>query len=65
VDGQEACLILPSDDQPEAMEGQAALVVTYPEPISIGDESYAFLILWADQDHIRRIAESVALTRNP
>ncbi len=61
VAGQQACRIRPSDDQPEAMGNQAALVVAYPEPIEIGGETYSFLVVWADADHISHIADSVKL----
>ena len=61
VAGQQACRIRPSDDQPEAMEDQAALIVAYPEPVELDGHTYYFLLLWADIDHITRIAESVTL----
>jgi predicted small lipoprotein YifL len=61
ISGQQACRIRPSDDQPEAMEGQAGLVVVYPEPVEIDGQTYGFLLIWADVEHIARIAESVTL----
>jgi len=61
VAGQQACRIRPSDDQPEAMQKQAGLVVAYPEPVETGGQTYNFLLIWADADHIGRIAESLTL----
>jgi Tol biopolymer transport system component len=57
VEGQEARLILPSGDA--NMEGQAALIVGYPQPVSIGGSTYEFLVLYADQDHIRAIGQTL------
>ncbi len=57
--GQAACLILPSADQPAEMAGQAALIVHYPQPIEIQGQVYQYLVLWADQPHIRSLADSL------
>lgn len=54
-----ACTILPSDNQPANMRGQAAYIVQYPEPITIGEQSYNYLILWADKDHIQEISSTM------
>lgn len=53
VAGQEACWIFPSPDQPAGMNGQAALIVRYPQRVWLGQEPYEFVILWADQAHIQ------------
>jgi TolB protein len=57
--GQEARLILPSADA--TMEGQAMLIVRYPQPRTIGASGYAyeFFALYADQQHIRDIAHTL------
>jgi len=57
VQGQEARLILPSADA--NMGGQAMLIVRYPQPVLIAGTAYEFFALYADQDHIRDIAQSV------
>jgi hypothetical protein len=62
VAGQPACRIRPSDDQPAAMEDQAALIVAYPEPVELDGYTYHYLLVWADLDYIARIAESVTIT---
>jgi hypothetical protein len=59
VDGREACLIMPSDDQPEDLAGQAGLLVRYMRPDDSGGERAYFLQVWASQEHVRRIAGSV------
>ena len=65
VDGQPARLILPSADQPAAMAGQAGLIVEYPQPIDLEGHEYAYLILWADVEHIRSIAQTASLQAPP
>ncbi|MEJ8547677.1 hypothetical protein [Brevibacillus borstelensis] len=59
ADGQEAALILPSEDQDKSEKGLALLLVRYPAPVSIRGESYLFLYLLADRDHIESIADTV------
>lgn len=55
----EACMILPSPDQPAEMNGQAAYIIKYPEPIELDGEMYNYLILWADKDHIDAISSTL------
>lgn len=62
IQGQEACLILPSADQPADMQGQAALVVPYSQPVQISGVVYQYLILWADREHIREIGDTLRFT---
>jgi hypothetical protein len=45
IDDQEACLIFPSDDQNDAMENAAEIVVRYPQAITINGSSYSFAFL--------------------
>jgi predicted small lipoprotein YifL len=59
VDGQAACLILPSPDQPADMQNQSAIIVAYPQPRQISGQEYNFLVLWADQEHIGDIAHTL------
>lgn len=54
-----ACRILPSDDQPANMSGQAAMIFAYPQPVQINEDLYHFLVLWADKDHLQEIAQTV------
>jgi len=61
VQGLEARLILPSADA--NMGGQAMLIVRYPQPVQIAGVTYEFFALYADQEHIRAIAESVRFDR--
>ena len=60
LQGQEARLILPSADA--SMQGQAMLIVRYPRPVQIAGTTYEFFALYADQDHIRPIAQSLRFT---
>lgn len=55
----ETCTILPSADQPADMNGQAAYIAKYPNPITIGDATYNYFILWADKEHIEGISSTV------
>lgn len=61
---QEACLILPSGDQPEVMKNQAALIIHYPQPILVSGESYNYFILWADQNHINEISKTLRFIKD-
>ena len=63
IDGQEARLILPSDDQPEEMKNQAGLIVKYPEAIKINGSLYHYLILWADKSHIEQIGNTLTFLK--
>jgi TolB protein len=56
---QDACFIYPSQDQPQEMKGQAALIVKYPDPIQIQGTIYHYFILWADIDHINKIGSTL------
>ena len=56
---QEACLILPSADQPAEMREQAAYIVAYPQPVTIGGTTYRYFVLWADRRHINAIARTL------
>lgn len=59
VQDQTARLITPSDDQSADFSRQAAVIVRYPQAVEISGHRYDFLILWADQEHIRAIAQTV------
>ena len=61
IQGQEARLILPSNDQPAGMQNQAALIVRYPFVATLV-WSPRYFILWADWPHIRTIAETIRFT---
>ena len=60
IAGQPGCLILPSADQPEEMFNQAALLVRYPTPISIGPVAYNYFLLWASQNVITAMANTLS-----
>ncbi|HSG45251.1 MAG TPA: hypothetical protein VLA72_19060 [Anaerolineales bacterium] len=59
VQGQEARLILPSENQPTGMQYQAALIVHYPQPVNVLGTPVRFFVLWADQAHIRTFAQTI------
>jgi len=65
VHGQQARLILPSADQPREMDGQAALVMHPFGVIEHEGHGYNYLVLWADQAHIRQVANTVRLQVPP
>lgn len=64
VQGQEARLILPSADQHESMEQRALLIVRYPAPVTIRGETWGYLLLGADQGHIRELAATLRFPSN-
>lgn len=59
VNGQLACYVFPSSDQPMEMHEQAALVVEYPKQVEIAGQECNYFILWADKSHIRSLASSL------
>ena len=59
IQGQEARLIMPSAGQ----QYQAAIIVRYPQPVTISGTPCRFFILWADQAHIRTIAQTIQFTQ--
>ncbi|WP_379138869.1 peptidase M56 [Paenibacillus sp. sgz500958] len=63
IEGNEAQLILPSEDQPKDMIGQAELIIKYPQAVGIDNEDYSFFIVSADVEHIREIASTIHLLR--
>ena len=60
IDGQVACLILPSEDQAKAQRGLSLLAIQFPD--SLAPQPY-ILLLFADKDHIHRIGETVKFER--
>lgn len=59
VDNQEACIIMPSADQPKEMRGQSALIARYPEPLVLGDTQCQYLLILTDHLHLRDLAGSL------
>jgi hypothetical protein len=59
VGGQEARLIIPSEDQPADLSRQAAVIVRYPAPIEVGGQPCNLLIVWVDPEHIRAIVQTM------
>lgn len=59
INGQEARLILPSEDQPDEMKGQAEIIIKYPSPVTIGSGIYSYFVLWADKEHIKSIGDTI------
>jgi TolB protein len=62
IQGRPACLILPSSDQDRTLERMATLIVRYPTPIRLNGENYNHLMLLADKEHIRQIANGLKFT---
>jgi len=59
IDGQEARIILPSIDQPKELNNQAVLIINYPRPLSISGMNYSLFVLYADKEHIEKIANTL------
>ena len=59
IQGQDARLIIPADDQPGDRQHQAALIIRYPQPVDISGTPYRYFVLYADLAHIRTIAETL------
>lgn len=59
IQGQQACLILPSQDQDKTMMNQAQLIVKAPREIKISGSRYNNFVLVADKYHIRELAKTL------
>ncbi|MBD7912778.1 MULTISPECIES: peptidase M56 [Clostridium] len=59
IQGQEARLIMPSNDQSQAFNNQAELLVKYPKEIKVDDNIYYYFILWADKYNIQEISKTL------
>jgi TolB protein len=61
VNGQAACLILPSGDQSPDMQRQAMLIAQYPQPVGtiLAGTTYTYFVVWADEQHIHPIATTI------
>jgi TolB protein len=59
ISGQEARLILPSTDQDKLMHNRASLIIKYPSPVTISGNKYYYFIIFADQNHIYQIGNTV------
>ena len=56
--GMEARLISPSSDQPQEHSNEAAFIIRYPAPISIGSKTYYYFVLYGDRGHLQTIADT-------
>ena len=53
VDGQPARVIYPSEDQPDFFKDRdAAIVVQYPQPITVDGDTYRYVVIWATPQYI-------------
>lgn len=59
IQGQEARLIKPSQDQPKEMNNMALLIIKYPKASFIGGEQYYYFELDSDENHIMQIANTI------
>jgi TolB protein len=57
IQGQAARLIMPSEDQ--SMSEQAGLIVEYPYPVTIGEHTYPFFVMYADKDWIDCMSSTI------
>lgn len=63
VDGQPARVIYPSADQPDFYKDrEAAIVVKYPRPLTVGDSTYEYVVIWASKEYIPLILSTFKFT---
>ena len=65
VAGRAARLIVPSADQPAEMAGEAQLIVAYPEPLVVGEETYDHLVVYGDLAHLREVLTTIQFPAGP
>jgi len=58
IQGQDACLVIPSEDQPESEEGAMALITAFPQSINISGTEYYTFVLIVDKNHMEKIAKT-------
>ena len=52
IDGQPARVIYPSADQPDFYKDrEVAIVVQYPEPITIEGKEYSYVVIWVTKEY--------------
>ncbi|QOR66931.1 LysM peptidoglycan-binding domain-containing protein [Cytobacillus suaedae] len=61
IDGQPACLILPSNDQSEDFNNKSSLIVKFPKPYVIGGSLSHYLFVVANKEIIQGIANTMKL----
>ena len=59
IRGQEARLIIPSADQPVGTAGDSVVIIRLPKPVQACSPSCHYLVLWADVEHIWKIAKTI------
>ncbi|GEM_PF-1457710 len=59
IDGQEGRIIIPSADQPKESNNQALFVINYPRALSISGINFSLFMLYADKDHVEKIANTL------
>lgn len=53
VDGQPAKVIYPSEDQAEFYKDRdAAIVIKYPEPITIDGQQFDYVVIWVTKEYV-------------
>lgn len=57
--GQDACIIIPSEDQSPDMKKQGAFIIEYPFKLEIQGEKYNFFLLWASKDLLVEIIKTL------
>lgn len=60
IDGQIACLILPSEDQQEQFNNRAAFIIEYKHPIEIDGRDHHYFLLYANKQYIRSIVSTLS-----
>ena len=59
INRHEARIIIPSEDQAKEMNSQAEIIIKYPQVLEVDGDTYYYFILWADKNHIQKIAKSL------
>lgn len=57
IDSQETAIILPTSST--GSNTQSAILVKFPKPVTISATPYYYLIIWADNGHIEKIANEI------
>lgn len=65
IQGHDARIILPSDDQPVSMNEQAALILRTPSRIELAGQIYHYLLILVSKSFVHEIAQTMEFLHDP
>jgi LysM repeat protein len=63
IDGQEACFILPTNEQDYEKRGIAALIIRYPKVIYVSEVPCGYVMLYSEDNYIKALASTMKFVK--